>query len=183
MNKNKNKNKNIGTVQVYTGDGKGKTTAALGLALRAMGHGGKVIIIQFMKGDENYGEVRMARKLEPMGLTLEQHGLPTFVKKGAPSKEDLELAARGIERARQVLDAGEHDLVILDELNVAVDYGVIKLEDALDLLDRRNRHTELVITGRYAPPEILDRADYVSRIEEVKHPWRNGLSARPGVEY
>ena len=172
-----------GTVQVYTGDGKGKTTAALGLALRALGHGRQVMVIQFMKGDDRYGEVKTVAKLADLGLTLEQYGLPSFVKKGAPSEEDLRLAREGLERAREILDAGVHDLVILDELNVAVDYGLIALDDALALLDRRKPHTELVLTGRYAPEEICNRADYVSRIEEVKHPWRQGLAAREGVEF
>ena len=175
--------KQRGTVQVYTGEGKGKTTAALGLALRALGHGKKVIMLQFMKGDDRYGEVRMAAKLAAHGFTLEQHGLPTFVKKGAPSDEDLARARRGLERAREVLEAGDHDLVILDELNVAVDYGLVDLADALDLLERRPAHVELVCTGRYAPEELRTRADYVSEVAEVKHPWRQGLQARAGVEF
>jgi cob(I)alamin adenosyltransferase len=171
----------IGTVQVYTGSGKGKTTAALGQALRALGHGWRVLVIQFMKGDPGYGEVIAAPLLA--NLTLVQSGLPTFVKKGEPSAEDLRLAAEGFEQARAAVVGRQYDMVILDEINVAVDYGLIPLEDVLSLIRSRPPQLELVLTGRYAHPKILEAADLVSEVVEMKHHFQKGVQAREGVEY
>ncbi|UCC92785.1 MAG: cob(I)yrinic acid a,c-diamide adenosyltransferase [Thermoplasmata archaeon] len=169
-----------GLVEVYTGDGRGKTTAAIGLAFRAVGHGLRVHIIQFMKGDESYGEFQscMAHPL----IEIEQFGRKEFVNPTEPSTVDVELAARGMARARAVLTAGEADLVILDELNVAVGFGLVEVEDVMTLLDMRPHHVELLITGRMAPPELVDRADLVTEMREVKHPFHAGVLAREGID-
>ncbi len=168
-------------LQVYTGNGKGKTTAALGLALRAAGHGWNVLIIQFMKGDPSYGEVSAAQQVK--GLTLVQTGLPTFVEKGNPTAEDLAEARRGLELAQAALASGSYQMVILDELNVAVDYRLLSLEDVLALVDSCPEGIELVITGREAKPALLERADLVSEVREVKHPYQQGIVSRVGIDY
>jgi cob(I)alamin adenosyltransferase len=169
-----------GLVEVYTGDGRGKTTAAIGLAFRAVGHGLHVHIIQFMKGDESYGEV-VSCKAHP-NIRIEQFGRPEFVNPTEPSTVDVELAAKGLARAREVLERGEADLVILDELNVAVGFGLVSTEDVMGLLDLRPDHVELLITGRMAPPELIARADLVTEMREVKHPFNEGVLAREGID-
>jgi len=168
-------------LEVYTGDGKGKTTAALGLALRATGHGWGVLVIQFMKGDPTYGEVVAAKGVR--NLTLVQTGLPTFVEKGNPGREDLAEAQRGLTLAREALASRKYRMVILDEVNVAVDYGLLKLDDALALIDACPENVELVFTGRGAKPAVLERADLVSEIREVKHPYRKGFVNRVGIDH
>ncbi len=170
-----------GTVQVYTGNGKGKTTSALGLALRACGHGLKVLMIQFMKGSANYGEVMISNKVP--GFTLIQSGLPTFVEKDNPSEEDLRLAREGLGLAVKAVDEISCDILILDEINVAVDYGLVSVKDVLDLIRRRPPTMEVVLTGRYAPDEFLEVADLVTEMKEVRHHYASGLQMREGIEY
>jgi len=170
-----------GLILVYTGNGKGKTTAALGLALRAIGHGQRVFMIQFMKGSPEYGEVRAARYLPQ--FTLVQKGLPTFVKKGEPGGEDVKLAREGLELAKNIIRTGEYHLIILDEINVAVDYGLIKVEDVLELINLKPEGVTLVLTGRYAPEEIINRADMVSEVKDIKHHYQQGIPSQPGIEY
>jgi cob(I)alamin adenosyltransferase len=170
-----------GTIQVYTGDGKGKTTAALGLALRACGHGFKVLMIQFMKGSKNYGEVMISAEIP--GFTLIQSGLPTFVEKDNPSEEDLRLAKEGLEMARKAVAEASCDILILDEINVAVDYGLVGAKDVLEILKRKPPEMEIVLTGRYAPPEFKELADLVTEMKEIKHHYMSGLGMREGIEY
>jgi len=170
-----------GLVQVYTGPGKGKTTASLGLALRACGHGWNVLMICFMKGNPSYGEVVISKKIP--NFEIVQSGLPTFVKKGAPSDEDIRLARQGFDLAKKALRNKKYDLVILDEINVAVDYGLISLEDVLDLVQNKPDDVELILTGRHAHPKLVKIADLVSEILEIKHPYQEGIQAREGVEY
>jgi cob(I)alamin adenosyltransferase len=170
-----------GTIQVYTGDGKGKTTAALGLALRACGHGLKVLMIQFMKGSKNYGEVIIADEIP--GFTLIQSGLPTFVEKGNPSEEDLKLAKEGMEMARKAVADASCDILILDEVNVAVDYGLVGVKQVLETLKQKPPEMEIVLTGRYAPPEFMEIADLVTEMKEIKHHYMSGLGMREGIEY
>lgn len=170
-----------GLILVYTGNGKGKTTAALGLALRAIGHGQKVFMIQFMKGSPEYGEVKAARYLPQ--FTLIQKGLPTFVRKGEPGEEDVKLAREGLELAKNIIRTGEYQLIILDEINVAVDYGLIKVEEVLELINLKPEGVTLVLTGRYAPEEIINRADMVSEVKDIKHHYRQGIPSQPGIEY
>jgi cob(I)alamin adenosyltransferase len=171
----------LGLIQVFTGDGKGKTTAALGEALRACGHGFKVLVVQFMKGDVKYGEIAIAGKVP--NLEIHQFGLPTFVKKGDPSEADLRLAREGFAFAKKAIEQASFDMVILDELNVAIDYGLLPLEEVLQLLRERPKGVEIIITGRYAPKEIIEIADLVSSVEEVKHPYQKGIVGRKGVEW
>jgi cob(I)alamin adenosyltransferase len=168
-------------IQVLTGPGKGKTTAALGGALRAVGHGWKVLMVQFMKGDPNYGEVIATRTLP--GFELIQSGLPTFVEKGNPSLEDVRLAQQGLALARQAIADRRCRMLILDEVNVAIDYGLVALDDVLDLLRSCPREMELVLTGRYAPAELVAAADLVSEVQEVKHPYMQGIVSREGIDY
>jgi len=168
-------------LQIYTGNGKGKTTAAFGLALRATGHGWRVLIIQFMKGDPNYGEVVAGRKVE--NLEIVQTGLATFVEKGNPSDEDLAEARRGMAEAKKALESGRYRLVILDELNVAIDYGLVKLGQALELVEGCPENVELVFTGRGAKPELVKRADLVSEVLEIKHPMQRGIVNRVGIDH
>ncbi len=170
-----------GLVMVYTGSGKGKTTAALGLALRAMGHGKKVFFLQFMKGSKEYGEVQIAAAL-PL-LTLVQSGLETFVIKGSPSPEDLRLARQGLDMAKQAVKSGDYDLVVLDEVNIALDYQLFPLEEVLELIKSKPSGLDLVLTGRYAPPQVLEAADLVSEVLEVRHHYEAGVQAREGIEF
>jgi cob(I)alamin adenosyltransferase len=168
-------------IQVYTGDGKGKTTAALGQALRAMGHGMKVFMIQFMKG-RTYGELVTCESCLP-DLTIVMSGRDEFVKKGEPEEVDLSMAREGLDLARKVVEEGEHHMLILDEINVAIDYGLLPLEEVLDLLRSCPRELEVICTGRYAPAELMDLADMVSEIREVKHHYQQGVEMRKGIEY
>lgn len=172
-----------GLVLVYTGGGKGKTTAAFGLALRAVGHGGRVFVIQFMKGDPDYGELLAVRRFLAGRVEVVQSGLPTFVDRHSPSAEDLRLAREGMDLAARVIGAGRHELVILDEINVAMDYGLVDLKEVLDLLAGRPAGIDVVLTGRSAPPALLQAADLVSDVTEIKHPFRQGVAARKGMEF
>jgi cob(I)alamin adenosyltransferase len=170
-----------GTIQVYTGEGKGKTTASLGQALRACGHGFKVLMIQFMKGSENYGELLSSESVP--GLEIIQKGLPTFVKKGEPGEEDLRLASEGLELARQAVREGKYDILILDEINVAVDYGLIDVNDVIEILKAKPECMEIILTGRYAPEEFLKIADLVTEMKEIKHHFAGGIEMREGIEF
>jgi cob(I)alamin adenosyltransferase len=170
-----------GLVQVYTGDGKGKTTAALGLAMRAAGRGFSVFMVQFLKG-RNYGELECAKRLSDR-FKIVQSGLDTFVKKGEPTEEDLRLASRGLELARDAIQSGDYDVVILDEVNVAVELGVLETEDVLPLIDNRPAGVELVLTGRYAPPAFCERADLITEMKNIRHCYDAGVAMREGIEY
>ncbi len=168
-------------VQVYTGNGKGKTTAALGLALRAVGLGLKVYMIQFMKGWPLSREPETAKHIP--NLTLRQFGRPNFVNKTSPHPIDICLAQEALAHAREIIMAGQHDLVILDEVNVALDFHLIPLAEVLALIADRPPHVELVLTGRYAPPEIIAQADLVTEMLQIKHPYDEGVEARRGIEF
>jgi cob(I)alamin adenosyltransferase len=170
-----------GLIQVYTGAGKGKTTAAIGQAIRACGHGLKAIMIQFMKGKIDYGELKSAESVP--NFSIEQYGLPTFVEKGNPTPEDRRLAQAGFDRAREVVQSGEFDVVILDEINVAVDYGLLELADVLKLIDEKPPTVELILTGRYAHPQIARTADLVTEMVDIKHHYDKDIKARKGIEY
>lgn len=168
-------------IQIYTGNGKGKTTAALGLGLRAAGHGLNVIMIQFMKGNINYGELEAVKKIS--NFTIEQYGRPDFVNPENPSREDIDLAQQAFTRAREIIGQGKHDIVILDEINVAVSFGLIEVCDVLNLMKSVPEHIELILTGRYMPDEFAAHADLISEIREVKHHFQKGACARKGIEY
>lgn len=169
-----------GTIQLYTGDGKGKTTAALGAALRAAGHGKRVVMIQFMKG-RLYGELKAAKSVE--GFTIEQYGRDEFVDPKNPAPVDRDLAAQGWRRAEELVREGGADMLILDEINVAVAFGLIELQRVLSFMREKPGHLELILTGRYAPAEMIELADTVTEMREIRHHYKGGVPARKGIEY
>jgi cob(I)alamin adenosyltransferase len=167
-----------GYIQVYTGNGKGKTTAALGLALRGAGAGLQVFVGQFLKQGD-YSEIKALSRFD--NVTVEQFGMGRFVR-GKPSEAEKIAARKGYDRLCGILDAGTHDLVIVDEGNVAVSCRLISEQELLALMDRKPEHMELVITGRGATPEVTDRADLVTEMQEIKHYYHQGVMARKGIE-
>lgn len=171
-----------GIVMVNTGDGKGKSTAAFGLALRAVGHDKKVMIVQFMKGNDQYGEVQAVRKYLPM-IRLEQTGTENFVDKYNPEEIDVEEAQRGVALGLEAVKSGDYDLVILDEINVAMDFDLVSVEKVLALIESKAEKTDLLLTGRYAPQSIREVADMVTEMGEIKHHFYAGFPAKPGIEY
>ncbi len=168
-----------GHVQVYTGDGKGKTTAALGLAVRAAGAGLKVFIAQFVKGMA-YSELRALDRLRDL-ITIKQYGRRCFIRED-PEEEDKAMARQGLDEVRRIVASGEYAVVILDEANIATHFGLFSAEELLDVIDARSRGVELVITGRNADPRVVERADLVTDMREVKHYYRDGVEARDGIE-
>ncbi len=191
-----------GMIQVYTGDGKGKTTAAIGLACRAVGHGYKVLIIQFIKGNigpkatapkgtdqratfgfgsGDYGELETARRLAPH-LTIKAMGRGCRISGKKLDPEDVKLCHEAILYARRAIASGEYDIVVLDEINVAIHLGLLEKGEVLRLLDERPSHVELILTGRHAPQEIIDRADLVTEMKEIKHYYQKGVESRTGIE-
>ena len=170
-----------GFVQVYTGNGKGKTTAALGLALRAAGQGLKVEIVQFLKGWPDYGELKGVGMLAPY-VALHQSGRDAFVLPNAPEAEDVRLARQGWALAMEIVLGRKADVVILDEINCAVDFGLIPEQELLDLVRRKPDGMELVLTGRNARPALIAAADLVTEMREVKHYYAQGVDARAGIE-
>ena len=167
-----------GYIQIYTGNGKGKTTAALGLALRALCAGLKVYIGQFAKG-QNYSELKAAEYFE--NLTIEQYGEPTFIV-DKPSKIDIEGAKQGFAKGYDAVTSGEYDLVILDEINIAILFDLITVDQVIDMLDKKCEKTEVVLTGRYANEALIEKADLVTEMKEIKHYFNNGVNARCGIE-
>ena len=170
-----------GLVQVYTGDGKGKTSAAFGLALRAVGRGLKVYVIQFIKGGFDYGELYVVERLP--NFKLKAFGRGKFVTDVPPPEDDIKLAKEAFELAREVVSGGKYDVVVLDEINVALHLKLVEIEEVVDLIRRKPKHVELVLTGRYVPQEIIELADLVTEMKEVKHPYTKGVPPRKGIEY
>lgn len=166
-------------IQVYTGNGKGKTTAALGLALRASGAGLKVYIGQFIKNG-SYCEVKALKKIK--NIKIEQFGTGCFIEK-SPTAQDARLAKKGLLKAKEILNTASYDMVILDEINVALNLKLLKLEEVIDLIKNTPRNIELVLTGRSAHPSIIKLADLVSEIRDRKHYYKTGIKARKGIEY
>ena len=166
-------------IQVYTGSGKGKTTAALGLAIRAAGANLKVFIGQFAKG-RRYSELAALRKIKD--IKVEQFGSTCFIRK-KPDEKDIRLAEKGLKKIRKIISGGIYDVVILDEINIALSLKILKLKDVLTLIKKTPRKTELVLTGRYAHPKIIKMADLVSEIKEIKHYYKKGIKARKGIEF
>jgi len=169
-----------GYVHIYTGHGKGKTTAALGLGLRAAGAGLKVHMIQFMKG-RRYSELDAIEKIP--NFTISQNGRDEFVSKENPEQIDIDLAQKGFAKAQDVIKNGKYDMVILDEINVAVDYNLVNLDGLVKLIEEKPEKLELVLTGRYAHPELTKVADLVTEMLEIKHPYQSGIQARKGVDF
>lgn len=173
-----------GYIQIYTGDGKGKTTASLGLALRALGHGWNVLLIQFAKGDRGtcYGEIVSASKYLP-NMKVEQFGLDRVVYSHNVSLDDFKEARRGFEFAKQAVQSGEYGLIILDEINICIDMGMIKVAEVKEMLMNKPDNLEIVLTGRRAHPELIAMAHLVTEMKPVKHYFDIGVLARQGIEY
>lgn len=168
----------LGKIHVYTGNGKGKTTAAFGLALRAIGAGYKVYIIQFLKG-QDYSELKSLRRLN--GLTFKRFGQKSFIIK-FPKSADIVQAKRGLAWAKKILKSKKFEVVILDEIFLAVWFKMLKVSDLVSLIKNKPKNVELILTGRKANREVIKLADYVTEMKEVKHPFRQGLKARRGIE-
>jgi len=169
----------LGYVYLYTGDGAGKTTNALGLALRSIGHGNKVVIVQFLKGRKDVGEFRIRTKLGPE-YEIHQFGTEEFVDPKRLRPIDYEEARRGLDFAQTVLER-KPNLLVLDEINLALAGGLLKIPDVLGLLQELPEETDVVLTGRFAPRELIDRADFVNVIVDVKHPAE--MVTTRGIQY
>ena len=181
MAHNKSHSLGKGYVQVYTGNCKGKTTAALGLAFRAMGRGLKTYIGQFMKGQQ-YGELEAAKLVKPY-ITIEQYGKEGFIHvKNPPEREDVRMAQKGLAKARKAMLAGDYDIVIFDEIITAHCFHLVSIDNMLDLIKNKPDNVEIVLTGRYAPQELIDAADLVTEMLEIKHYYTKGVAARDGIE-
>ena len=178
-----------GLIILHTGPGKGKTTAALGLALRALGHGWRVLIIQFFKGDWPvvYGEVEMGKRLAPQLEVLQLgKGFVKHMGDAKPFEEHLAAAKQALAVARERIASGTYDLIVLDELIYAIDYAgvsLVSLEEVLGLLDLKPPALHLVLTGRNAPQALIDRADLVTEMREIKHPWQQKIPAQLGIDF
>ena len=170
---------NKGYIQIYTGNGKGKTTAALGLSLRAVCAEKKVFFGQFMKG-MNYSELDAGKYLP--GFDLQQFGTDSFIFE-KPGPEDMAAAREGLKRAEEVLLSGEYDIVVLDEVNLAVHYGMFTVAELIAVLDKRDLKVEVVLTGRYAHISLIEKADLVTEMKEIKHYYNDGVMAREGIEF
>ncbi|MCM8795016.1 MAG: cob(I)yrinic acid a,c-diamide adenosyltransferase [Candidatus Omnitrophica bacterium] len=178
-----------GLTIVYTGDGKGKTSAALGAAMRALGHGWRVLMIQFFKGDWPvvYGELELAKKLYPQFEVLQLgKGFVKIMGDKKPFEEHVAAADAALKLTRGRMLSGDYDLIILDEVNYALgymDFKLIDLQDVLALIKEKPAHVHLILTGRNAPPEVIEAADLVTEMREVKHPMKRGIPAQQGVDF
>ncbi len=175
-----------GYIQVYTGNGKGKTTASLGLAMRALGRNWKVLIIMFTKGGNDYGELNSFRELSPNikeNLKIVQAGLDRIVYKDNQNTEDESEIKKGWELAKNAIQNHQYQLIILDEANIAIDLGILDVDEVVNVLKNKPDEMEIVLTGRNAHPKIVEIAHLVSNIEPIKHYWDIGISARKGIEY
>ena len=170
-----------GLVEIFTGNGKGKTTAALGVALRALGHNLRVHIIYFMKGSFPYSEQQALAQLP--NISFSSFGQDYFVDPANVKPEEKEEARKGLEKAREVIHSGNYDLVILDEINVAVGWKLLEVDEVLELIKNKPKNVELILTGRYADPTLIDSADLVTEMVNIKHPYDRGIEARGGIDY
>lgn len=175
-----------GYIQVYTGNGKGKTTASLGLAMRALGRCWKVVIIMFTKGGNDYGELNSFRELSPEiseNLTIIQAGLDRIVYKNNQTEQDTKEILKGWELAKKAIQNHECQMLVLDEINIVIDLGILDVDEVVEVLKNKPDEMEIVLTGRNAHPKIIEIAHLVSKIEPVKHYWDTGIAAREGIEY
>lgn len=175
-----------GYIQVYTGDGKGKTTASLGLAMRALGRCWKVLIIMFTKGGNNYGELNSFTELSPTisdNLKIVQAGLDRVIYKENQNEKDEQEIKKGWELAKKAIQNHEYQLIILDEANIAIDMGILDVNEVVETLKNKPEEMEIVLTGRNAHPQIVEIAHLVSEIKPIKHYWDTGIAARKGIEY
>jgi cob(I)alamin adenosyltransferase len=171
----------LGLVEIFTGGGKGKTSAALGIALRALGHNLRVHVIFFMKGNFFYGERQTLAQLP--NTSFSSFGQDYFIDPNNIKPEEKEQARKGLDKAREVIHSGNYDVVILDEINVAVGWKLLEVNDVLQLIKNKPKNVELILTGRYADPKLIDAADLVTEMVKVKHPYDRGIKARGGIDY
>ena len=171
-----------GLVSVFTGDGKGKTSAAIGIATRASGHGFKVFIAFFMKGDNYIHGEKTALASFP-NVTMKSFGREGWVDKNNIQPEDKEQAKKGFTAARDAMRSGKYDVIVLDEINIAVNFGLIEANDVIKLIDEKPENIELILTGRNADAKIIQAADMVTEMLMIKHPYNNGVQARRGIDY
>jgi len=172
-------NNNLGYIHLYTGNGKGKTTAAIGLAIRAVGAGKKVYIAQFVKG-KHYAEIDALKRFPEINLI--QYGLDCFIE-NEPTQKDIEAAQKGLRDVKSIILDNKYDLVIADELCIALHYNLFPLNEVINMLQQKPKALEIIITGRYAPDELYKIADLVTEMKEIKHYYSNGVQARKGIEY
>lgn len=173
-----------GLVIVYTGRGKGKTTAALGMALRAVGHGFKVAMIQFIKGSWFYGELSSSAKLEPdFELVAAGKGFVGIIDDNKPIEDHVNAAQEALLISREKIASGKYDIIILDEINYAVNLKLITVDDVLELIKIKPKNMTLVLTGNYAKEKVIEVADLVTEMKEIKHPYREGKKAKRGVDF
>lgn len=170
-----------GLIEIFTGDGKGKTSAALGTVLRALGHGRRVHIIFFMKGKFPYGEQETLSKLP--NVTFERFGFLEFCDPHNVKPEEKEQAQKALEAAHKALLSGEYDMVILDEINVATAWKLVDIDEVIKLIGEKPKKVELILTGRYADPKLIELADLVTNMTKVKHPYDKGILSREGIDY
>lgn len=168
-----------GYIQIYTGNGKGKTTAAIGLSVRAVGAGKKVFFAQFAKG-RIYSEVKAIQSFLP-SITIKQYGLEYFIYKN-PMQADIDLARKGLDEVSEIITSGKYEVVVLDEANIAIYYNLFTVEELIVVLKKKPHETEIIITGRYASLELIEIADLVTEMREVKHYYSQGVEARVGIE-
>ena len=181
---NSGKNNEIGLLVVYTGNGKGKTTAALGMCVRAVGYGWKICIVQFVKGSWKYGELKGIKRLEPnVELNVVGEGFVGIIDDKKEFSEHQQAARKGLDLAREKIASKEFELVILDELNVALELGLVEREDVEALLEARSDKQHLVITGRDAADWLIEKADLVTEMTEIKHPFQQGILAQKGIDW
>lgn len=171
----------LGQILVFTGSGKGKTTAALGHIVRSLGHNYQIALIQFMKGSELYGEVKILQNLP--NILVEQYGLASFVHSKNPSKLDRDLAQRGLARVHDLFRQNKHDLIVLDEINVAYSFSLITLQEFKEVVLNKPQNCNLILTGRDFPSSLVDLVDLISEVKEIKHPYQLGREAQAGVEF
>ena len=170
-----------GLVEIFTGNGKGKTSAALGVVLRASGHGLRVHIVYFMKGNYPYGEQKVLPRLP--NISFKTFGQEEFVDPANVKPEEREQARQALKEAQKAVLCGEYDLVVLDEVNVAVAWKLVDLEEVIELIKKKPENVELVLTGRYADEKLIELADLVTEMTEVKHPYQKGITSRRGIDY
>ncbi len=173
-----------GIVVVFTGKGKGKTTAALGIVLRAVGHGHRVGMIQFIKGEWYYGELTSSKRLEPeFEMIVAGKGFVGIIDDDHPIEDHRFAAQKAVNVAKEKLSSGNYDIMILDEVNYALNLKLIVLSDILDIINSRPKKTTLILTGNHAPREVLEIADLVTEMKEIKHPYSRGIKAKKGIDY
>mgnify|MGYP001356888105 FL=1 len=173
-----------GLTIVYTGKGKGKTTAALGIALRAVGYGKKICMIQFIKGSWHYGEMHSSKRLEPeFEIIAIGRGFVGIIDDITPKEEHENIAKEAIKISIEKIQSGKYDIVILDEINYAINLDLVKVEDVLNLIKSKPPGLDLVLTGNYAKDEIIELADLVTEMKEVKHPFQRGIKAKKGIDF